>query len=400
MSTYLESYTERIEAEDAIAEVLQYIGNIQLSTDFVMPSPPYSHDDLCSDDSSVLSSHSPPHSVSEDCPPQGFSESDSEIDEEPDSQFVETDEILGEGTFGKVIVVTNAQGERFAKKICTNKKYIAETRSEMETMQTLSQYPEHSGYYHIVHLVAAIEDSRKEGLELVMDLYEGCLLDLMRDENNRDVIIQLDEKIVRNVARDISLALSYMNKCGIVHGDIKPENILWQRNRFSPSGYHFALADFGISCNIKENKSIHMHIQTNHYRCIENILDEPLHYSCDMTSLGCVLYEAITGDYLVDEEDEYDHISQMLERIGTNEFANYDIAEFPSVRTHIRRIQSVFGDLRTEGTECHDRLFAVFKDKKYTKVPEFLDFIIRSIIPFPEQRLQAKDACKHPLVHL
>jgi serine/threonine protein kinase len=312
-------------------------------------------------------------------------------------EYTETGEIIGEGAFGRVVVVTDTDGRRYAKKICTYKKYIRETLTEYEIMQSLAKNPDHPGYEHVVHLLSAVEDAMGEGVELVMDLYEGCLLDLMQEKDECELIVPLDETIVLDVARHISLGLSYMNFCRLTHGDLKPENILWRRSSTSKSGYHFALADFGNTVQITSDK-VYQEIQTREYRCVENILDEPVGLSCDMTSLGCILYEAITGDYLVNRTDTDDHIAEMLEIIGRQTLAKYDSSELPKLGPFLEEIQSVQGDLSTKGCVVHDLLQEVFDENNYEKQEEMIDFIIQSIIPYPKQRLQAHAALDHPLL--
>jgi len=311
--------------------------------------------------------------------------------------YTETGEIIGEGAFGRVVVVTDTEGHRYAKKICTYKKYIRETLSELETMQILEKDPLHPGYRYIVHLVTAMVDSMGEGVELVMDLYEGCLLDLMRDKEDSEIILPLDEITVLDVARHISLGLSYMNFCRISHCDVKPENILWRRSSSSTSGYHFVLADFGISQQITGDKVCH-HIQTKEYRCVENILGEPIGLNCDMPSLGCILYEAITGDYLVNVPDTGLHIIEILERIGLEKLSKYDSDELPALKPYLEMVDSVQGDLATDDNEQYTLIQDEFVKKNFKKRNDMIDFIIKSIIPYPKQRLQAKDALFHPLL--
>jgi serine/threonine protein kinase len=339
--------------------------------------------------------------------------------------FTETSRVLGEGTFGRVVVVVDQDGRNYAKKICTYKKYIDSTFEEQRLMELLRKDPSHAGYHHVIQLVDALPDEADEGVELVMDLYDGCLLDLMRNKDE-DEVVRLGEEIVQDVARHISLGLSYMNECGLVHGDLKPENILWKRSATSKSGYHFALADFGIAQELKD-EPVFAHIQTRNYRCVENILDAPIQFQCDMTSLGCILYEAITGDYLVDEFNEEDHIASMLERVGSNTLSVWqryqpdstcymhtrskkkhtnaqcfkqnltgDVA-LPRLAPFLEQVQSRNGDLLTDDNEHYTLLHKAFDDLGYVKRDEMVDFIIRCILPFPAQRLPAKDAWQQNL---
>ena len=81
-----------------------------------------------------------------------------------------------------------------------------------------------------------------------MDVYEGDL-SLMKAEyitlDGELVKRGLSEEIVCDIALHVSTGLSYMNRLGYAHCDVKPENVLWKRSTTSQCGYHFSVSDFG-----------------------------------------------------------------------------------------------------------------------------------------------------------
>jgi len=223
---------------------------------------------------------------------------------------------IGSGTFADVFKVDYC-GKLFAKKVCTYEKYRINTNIEKEIMEKLNGKKNHPGYKHIVHIVSS--EKNKEGWDIIMDLYEGNLLDLIIQQ-------KMNEEIVIELAKQISLGLAFMDEHQIAHCDLKPENILY---KLIETNYHFAISDFGLAfmdehqiahCDLKpENilyklietnyhfaisdfgsciqkgkyKEIHR-IQTSKYRCVENMIGIPIIGSCDMPSLGAILYEAVS----------------------------------------------------------------------------------------------------------
>jgi serine/threonine protein kinase len=279
-------------------------------------------------------------------------------------------ELLGRGTFADVFKVEK-DGQFFAKKCCTYKKYMYNTEREKNVMERLNGLSSHPGHKHIVHLVDSFENKEK-GWDIVMELYEGSLFELL----------PLDEDQAIDMAKHITLALIFMDEHNIAHCDLRPENILYKESKKTNSGYHFSITDFGNCLEKGEYKETE--IQSRNYRCVENILKSPMITSCDMTSLGCILYETITEDYLVNikKEDGGDkHVLYILNLIGKKILKQYDCSK-------LSRFEEFIKDVEEEGLLYRD---------SFTKNKEIIDFIIRTILPFEDQRLQARDAILHSL---
>jgi len=114
----------------------------------------------------------------------------------------------------------------------------------------------------------------------------------LRDRLDRDGMLPVDFAI--RTALEVLDALGYAHSMGIVHRDIKPENIML-------SGGHALVADFGIARAATEANSAQKLTQTGTaigtpvYMSPEQSVGETVGPTSDLYSLGCVLYEMLTG---------------------------------------------------------------------------------------------------------
>lgn len=99
-----------------------------------------------------------------------------------------------------------------------------------------------------------------------------------------------------SIVSQIASALDAAHERGIIHRDVKPANVLLDR-RFD----HSYLTDFGIAKSLEATQA---HTVTGQavgavrYISPEQARNEPLDKRADVYSLGCVLYEALTGELI------------------------------------------------------------------------------------------------------
>lgn len=117
----------------------------------------------------------------------------------------------------------------------------------------------------------------------------GSLFGLMK-ANPGKVDIQRALKICQQTA----LALQCATDQGVIHGDVKPENILLDSNG------NAKLADFGLAAMQKNTDEIW---GTPYYISPEKVKKEAIDFRADMYSLGGTLYHALTGVSPFEGED-------------------------------------------------------------------------------------------------
>jgi serine/threonine-protein kinase len=120
-----------------------------------------------------------------------------------------------------------------------------------------------------------------------MDLYTDSLASRL----NRDG--PLPEAELIRIASDVASALAFAHQGGIIHRDIKVDNIL-----FTSDGAA-VIADFGIARAVSGYATatgVNMTIGTPHYVSPEQAQGRPLDGRSDLYALGVTLYKAATGD--------------------------------------------------------------------------------------------------------
>jgi protein kinase-like protein/TonB-like protein/zinc ribbon protein/PEGA domain-containing protein len=126
---------------------------------------------------------------------------------------------------------------------------------------------------------------------------------------------------IRQVLVQVTRALAYAHKSGIVHRDIKPDNIMFDEHGQA------VVTDFGIAKAASGGKltGTGMSIGTPHYMSPEQARAQSLDGRSDVYSLGVVAYQCLTGRVPFDGDDSfaigYKHI---MEEIPTPPLETYD----------------------------------------------------------------------------
>ena len=130
----------------------------------------------------------------------------------------------------------------------------------------------------------------------VMPYVEG---ESLRARLEREGCLPVDDAV--RIAREVADALDYAHRHDIVHRDIKPENILLEGypHEGGGSGWHALVADFGIArlmANAGSTLTVEgLAVGTPAYMSPEQVFGDQLDGRSDVYSLGCVLFEMLSG---------------------------------------------------------------------------------------------------------
>ena len=193
---------------------------------------------------------------------------------------------LGSGGMGVVLLAENAKGARCALKVLapSDDQGFADRFMHEADFAIKTRHP---------NLVEVWDAGRDAGSGLFYHVMEylpgGSLRDLVNDHKSGLPI----EKAV-SIARDVAHALVHIERNGMVHRDIKPDNVL-----FTASGVA-KLADFGIS-RFENGGDVHATsasavIGTPAYMAPEQMLDSHgVDIRADIYSFGVMLFELLAG---------------------------------------------------------------------------------------------------------
>ena len=139
--------------------------------------------------------------------------------------------------------------------------------------------------------VVTVYDAGADGATrfIVMEFVPGrSLADILRDREHKP----LEPGHAADIAAQVADALSAAHAAGIIHRDIKPGNIM------VTSDGSVKVLDFGIaraldSSTLTQTATV---LGTSAYMSPEQALGQPVDARSDIYSLGCVLYEMLTGE--------------------------------------------------------------------------------------------------------
>ena len=124
--------------------------------------------------------------------------------------------------------------------------------------------------------------------------------DSLRDRLRRDRVLPIEDALL--ITRQVASALEHAHRAGLVHRDVKPENILLATDAGGRGRVHAMLSDFGIARAVGElgDDSITepgVTVGTPVYMSPEQTAgSESVDRRSDVYSLGCVLYEMLAGE--------------------------------------------------------------------------------------------------------
>lgn len=202
--------------------------------------------------------------------------------------------LLGRGGMGEVYLLRSPRdGELYAAKIMFPPPGAVEGREAYEWRRRFANeaiFAMKVTHRNLIRVYDAGEDPDSHLCYIIMDYMPGgTLSDRIRAKGR----LAIDEAV--KIAVKVATALEVAHRAGIVHRDIKPDNIMFD------DGGEPRLADLGIAKFSKADSSMSMTktemiVGTPSYMAPEQMMDSHnVDARADIYSLGIVLYEMLTG---------------------------------------------------------------------------------------------------------
>ncbi len=188
-------------------------------------------------------------------------------------------QLLGAGGMGGVY---RARDEGLNREVAIKVmlKSLGDDPQFVETFQREAQAAARLNHRHIAQIYSFGQEKGQP--YIAMELVSGGSLDKMMAEQG-----PLDPTVAIHIGAQIAEGLSVAADAGMVHGDVKPENILFDTDK------NAKLVDFGLSA--MQSGPGNEIWGTPYYIAPEKVRRQKSDYRSDIYSLGGTLYHAITG---------------------------------------------------------------------------------------------------------
>jgi serine/threonine protein kinase len=307
-------------------------------------------------------------------------------------------ELLESGAFGQVFKVAHCsdRSQLFALKITPR-------QSDAIAAQTLNEiaayaYAQSAFCEPALRAIGRMVDHRvaRDYIFILLDLYDKSLLSLLTDEPDADSPSGLDLRRINRALRTLCPAFLEMERLGVRHTDVKPENIMLDFEG------NCRLIDFGGAR--MQGVVIGTYVQTRWYRAPEVALGGTPTCAADIWSLGAVLAELFIGKPVCAGAPGVEYLRLLEVRLGPFPpaliFATAESARF-------------FADGKVDGPEeptdfgfLLDRpLRRLLMATSYDQDPEeakelFIDLVMKMLKYDPNERITAQGICDHPFMEV
>ncbi|MCX7591738.1 MAG: serine/threonine protein kinase [Kiritimatiellae bacterium] len=208
--------------------------------------------------------------------------------------------LLGTGGMGGVYLARDETlGRSVAIKVML--KSLGDNEEFVETFKREAQAAAKLNHPNIAQIYSFGQEKGQP--YIVMELVSGKRFDKMMEAEK-----QLDQALVIQIALDLCQGLQVADENGLVHGDIKPENILLDEKM------NAKLVDFGLAA--VTNRAAEGGIWgTPYYIPPERVLRKKLDARSDIYSLGATLYHALAGQPPFEGETPAEVIKARLDKM-------------------------------------------------------------------------------------
>lgn len=234
---------------------------------------------------------------------------------------------IGEGGFGKVFIAQHVQSDRYRPKqwaVKFTSPTIFDTRSapapldsydriekrcqEIKTLLRLREARNLPVLYLHEYFWTYDQRHGKHRLFLVTELL-GQQVDKWLQENPVS-----HESTVQQISLTLINALAFIHEKGVVHRDIKLQNVLFRRNGDFKT---LKIVDFGLA-KVLDGEQANEFCGSLGYISPEMYLDQPYGYEVDMFAMGGIIFRLLSGTRPFGSTKKTDANQRRLQRVTIN----------------------------------------------------------------------------------
>jgi len=188
--------------------------------------------------------------------------------------------VLGLGINGKVVECFDSNGHKYALKVL---------KDSVKARREIDLHWRASGCKHIVNIKDVYENTHNghRCLLVIMECMEGGeLFQRIQDK------VAFNEREAAEIMKDICIAVKFLHDMNMAHRDLKPENLLYTR---TDNQAILKLTDFGFAKETLTRETLQTPCYTPYYVAPEVLGPEKYDKSCDIWSLGVIMYILLCG---------------------------------------------------------------------------------------------------------
>ena len=234
-----------------------------------------------------------------------------------DGYSIHLDQLLGKGRFSRVYAATSPDGQPKAAKIFRS-AWVEDAQEEIENLTHIKTNLDSP---YVITYDTVLQCDRFKSPIIIMPRLGPSILNLLkwrydfRDMGHSEATMGLPRWLVATMMRDSLRGLAALHSIGLIHSDIKPENILLAQSLTCAADLvatptaHFVVVDVGSATHAVDAQG-NQH-GTSGYRAPELVTHQPgFDEAIDVASLGAIAFEMRTRDalYDLDIDDDADSV--------------------------------------------------------------------------------------------
>ena len=233
-----------------------------------------------------------------------------------------------------------------------------------------------SGGINIIKLLNTVKDPISKTPALIFEY--------VNNTHFRSLYPVLTDFQVRYYIFELLKALDYSHSMGIMHRDVKPQNVM-----IDHSSRVLRLIDWGLAEFYHPGTEYNVRVASRYFKGPELLVDDELYYySLDMWSLGAMFAGIIfQKDPFFHGRDNQDQLVKIAKVLGTQELFRY-------LDKYEIELSSVLGKMVGKHVQKPWQRF-ISQENEHLATPEALDFLGGMLKYDPAERILPHEAMKH-----